>query len=155
MNQVTAQTFRMTGERDSALDLAQDTFVSAWENIGTFRGESNFAGWVSRIASNKSLNFIKARARRQTTGEVSEQLPDSTAVSPERQLFQNELADRVLEFMHNLPPQQRAIFELRFYKQLSFEEIAKTTDRALGTVKTGYREAVKKLRTMALAKGYR
>jgi RNA polymerase sigma-70 factor (ECF subfamily) len=61
----------------------------------------------------------------------------------------------VRAFMATLPPQQRAIFELRFYKEMSFEEIAGAMERAVGTVKTGYREAVKKLRVYAQEKGWR
>jgi RNA polymerase sigma factor (sigma-70 family) len=57
--------------------------------------------------------------------------------------------------MGRLPEQQRIVFELRFYKQYQFEEIAEITGKALGTVKTLYREAVKKLRVEATEKGWR
>jgi RNA polymerase sigma-70 factor (ECF subfamily) len=155
MSQVAALTYRMTGDRDSALDLAQDTFVSAWENLRTFRGDAGFANWLYRIATNKSLNHLKARSRREPTDDLPDQIADSRAPDPHRQIEQRELAERVLQFMHSLPPQQRVIFELRFYQGRSFEEIARATERALGTVKTGYREAVKKLRVFAEEKGYR
>ena len=154
MNQVAALTYRMTGERESALDLAQDTFVSAWENLRGYRGEASFVNWVYRIATNKTLNYLKAGARRETVGELPDDIIDTMAVDPEKRLVRKELAGRVLQFMHTLPPQQRIIFELRFYKGMPFEEIARATDRALGTVKTGYREAVKKLRNIASEKGW-
>ena len=56
----------------------------------------------------------------------------------------------ILEFMATLPPQQRATFELRFYRGMTFEEIARATGRAVPTVKTNYRQAVAKLRQFAL-----
>ena len=155
MNRVTALTYRMTGDRDVALDLAQDTFISAWENIRTYRGDASFSSWLYRIASNKTLNYLKAPARQ--TVDV-DQLDDQIVtgqLGPERQMERKELADRIKGFMETLPPQQRAIFELRFYKEMSFEEISKTTERAVGTVKTGYREAVKKLRAYARKEGWK
>ena len=154
MTRVTALTYRITGDRETALDLAQDTFVSAWENLRTWRGESGFANWVFRIATNRSLNHLKAATRRRTQDNFDLNELEASDPGPERLLHRQELAEQVREFMVSLPPQQRAIFELRFYKEMRFEEIAQALDRALGTVKTGYREAVKKLREHALEKGW-
>jgi RNA polymerase sigma-70 factor (ECF subfamily) len=156
MNQVTALTYRMTGDRDTALDLAQETFVSAWQNLGSFRGEAGFASWVYRIATNKSLNLLKAAQRLTSLPEEGEFQPElAVSEDPHSEMHRGELAEQVAKFTLTLPPQQRAVFELRFYKQMTFEEISRTTGKALGTVKTNYREAVKKLRTYATAKGLR
>jgi RNA polymerase sigma-70 factor (ECF subfamily) len=155
MNGVTALTYRMTGDRDAALDLAQDTFVSAWENIRTYRGDAGFSSWLYRIASNKTLNYLKAPARQTVDIDSMDDQNDSGAAGPERLMEKKELAERIRSFMETLPTQQRMIFELRFYKEMPFEEIARTTERALGTVKTGYREAVKKLRAFAQKEGWK
>jgi RNA polymerase sigma-70 factor (ECF subfamily) len=56
--------------------------------------------------------------------------------------------------MDTLPPQQRLVFDLRFYRQLPFKEIAKILDSAEGTVKTHYRQAVAKLRDHAASRGW-
>jgi len=155
MSQVTALTYKMTGDRDTALDLAQDSFISAWEKLRTYRGEASFASWLYRIATNKTLNYLKAASRQTSMSDLPEQIDGSDLASPERSIHRKELAEQVRLFMTTLPPQQRAIFELRFYKEMPFEEIAQATGRALGTVKTGYREAVKKLRIFARDKGWR
>ena len=89
-----------------------------------------------------------------TESAVTEPAVSEASSNPEHLLQRKELAERVRRFMLGLPPQQRAIFELRFYKEMPFEQIARATERALGTVKTGYREAVKKLRTLALEEGW-
>jgi RNA polymerase sigma-70 factor (ECF subfamily) len=154
MSQVTALTYKMTGDRDTALDLAQDSFISAWEKLRTYRGEASFTGWLYRIATNKTLNYLKSASRQTTMNELPEQADSTDQASPERTIHRKELAEQVWQFMATLPPQQRVIFELRFYKEMSFAEIAEATDRALGTVKTGYREAVKKLRVFARDKGW-
>lgn len=155
---LTALTCRMTGDRQSGLDLVQEVFITGWERIHQFRGESHFASWLYRIAVNKSLNY---RAGQSGRGEVAvadlaETLASSAIeTNPEQHWQQERLRQDFLRFMATLPEQQRAVFELRFYEQLSFPEIAQILDRALGTVKTHYREAVKKLRDWAVQKGWR
>lgn len=151
-NPTLALTYKMTGDREAAADLTQDTFVSAWQNLKDFKGEAGFAGWLYRIAVNKSLNHLR-KAKTDTLSEGIDVIDET--VGPDRQLIQKELSQRVINFMQGLPVEQRAVFELRFYKELSFEEIAQATSKALGTVKTLYREAVKKLRYAAEKEGWR
>lgn len=151
MNPVTALTYKMTQDRDSALDLAQDTFVAAWQNLSSFKGEARFESWLYRIAANKSLNFVK-RESRTVRDHDTDLMPASDNL--ETATYQKELRRRVADFMSRLPAQQKLVFELRFYKEMSFEEVARVTDKALGTVKTLYREAVKKLREVAVSEGW-
>ena len=155
MKPLVAMTYRMTRDRDSAVDLAQDACVAAWQKLHTFRGESKFESWLFSIAINKARNFLQSRALRATDNLPSEMVDQSSDVNPETELTRSELRRDVFAFMQSLPEQQQVAFNLRFYRQLSFDEIAKATGRALGTVKTNYREAVKKLREFALEKGWR
>lgn len=158
MNQVTALTLRMTGDRQVALDLAQDSFVSAWQKLSQFRGDASFSSWLYRIATNRTLNYLKSASVRSEVPMGSESVDPSVATSatdPERDLRQSRLREGVLSFMATLPDQQRAVFELRFYQDRSFEEIATSMNKSLGTVKTHYRQAVIKLRRWAEEKGWR
>lgn len=155
MNPVVALIYRMTGERESAVDLSQESFVAAWQKLKTYRGESKFESWLFAIAANKTLNFIKARDRHRGDSPENTPIELATTDTPETEMVQSELRENVLNFMESLPAQQRLVFNLRFYRQLSFEEISVTTGKALGTVKTNYREAVKKLRRVALEKGWK
>jgi RNA polymerase sigma-70 factor (ECF subfamily) len=154
MKPVVAMIYRMTQDRDSAVDLAQDTFVSAWENLPTFRGESKFESWLFAIASNRTLNYLKSRSVRDRRELDEQAVAEFSTENPETDLARKELHDRVLSFMTTLPEQQRLVFNLRFYRQMPFEEIARVTGKALGTVKTHYREAVKKLREVAIERGW-
>ena len=151
MNSVVALTHKMTGDRDTALDLAQETFVAAWTGLGEFRKEARFQSWLYRIAMNKCLNHMhSANAARKT--ELSE-FEGSSRLRPDLMLDQRELESGILEFMTLLPEQQKVAFELRFYRHMTFEEIAAATGKAIGTVKTNYREAISKLRGFAVKKG--
>ena len=125
MNQVAALTYRMIGEREAAKDLAQETFVSAWEHLDSFRGDAAVHSWIYRIAVNKCLNYLKLVKVRESSSSGSTE-PDAQIASenPERDLERQELSTGFRAFTAQLPPQQRAIFELRFYQSMSFEEIA-------------------------------
>lgn len=155
MNPIVALTHKMTGSREVALDLAQESFISAWQNIGSFRGDAKFESWLYRIAVNKSLHHLESAKTRSSVRFEDAGADVAAASTPELQLTREELRRDVLNFMLRLPEQQRAVFELRFYKQYQFDEIATITGKALGTVKTLYREAVKKLRVEATEKGWR
>ena len=153
MNQVVALTYRITADREAAKDLAQETFVSAWQNLSGYRGEASVSNWIYRIATNKCLNYLKSARIRAGTGNPEVSIEPVADDSPLRDLEQKELSDSFKRFVVQLPPQQRAVFELRFYQQLTFEEIARHLDRALGSVKTNYREAIKKLRVYSESQG--
>ena len=158
MQTIVALTYKMTGDREAAKDLAQDTFVSAWSNIADFRGDARFSSWLYRIASNKSLNHLSSKAVKDVRSLEDNGTEEPAAISsegnPETVLAQKQLKEKFFEFLATLPPKQRLAFELRFYKELSFEEIAQVTESALGTVKTNYRQAVAKLKDYATERGW-
>lgn len=159
MNDIMALTYRMTGDKETAKDLAQETFVAGWEKIKTYRGEAKFKNWLLRIATNKTLNYFKkASTTYEISGDPDTSISEYSSVSssdPEAELRRKQLKKDVLQFMGQLSPQQRIVFDLRFYKQMSFNEISTVTNKAVGTVKTNYREAIKKLRLWAEDKGWK
>lgn len=157
MNNITALTYRMTGDREAAKDLTQETFVSAWENLAKFRGEAAFTSWLFRIASNKTLNYLKSSDRKNKSldAETSEPVAvGDTDGNPERSMADQQLREQIHDFLTGLPDAQRQVFELRFYQQLKFNEIASVIGKAEGTAKTHYRLAVAKLREWAREKGW-
>ena len=88
------------------------------------------------------------------TEAVSEEIYSGAADDPQSILEHEELRSRVLVFMGSLPPMQKVAFELRYYQHLSFAEISELTGSALGTVKTNYRMALKKLREIVKEEGW-
>lgn len=150
MNKTVALTYKMTGDKDTAMDLAQETFISAWQNLAGFKKEAKFESWLYRIAMNKSLNFLKRKKQVPLDNYENMQSNDD----PSSDYLRKELRNEIISFMRTLPEQQRIVFELHFYKEMTFEEISQMTGKALGTVKTLYREAVIKLRVVAVEKGW-
>jgi len=144
--------YRMTGNRESALDLLQDTFFTAFKKIDRFRGDSAFSSWLYRIASNRTTNHLKRQ-------KIVSFLPFA-GVHEETQKYEmadtvqsGELFDSAAKAIAALPPKQRIAFTLRFYEQLPFAEIAAILNRSESSVKTNYQKAVEKLREKL--KGFR
>ena len=102
---------RMTGNREDALDLAQETFLNAWRGLSSFQGNSSFSTWVYRLASNACIDFLRKRKRRQQ-GESPHSLDDEEAPlpepadprgSPEEELERRELRRAVERGLQALP----------------------------------------------------
>ena len=134
--------YRMLGNSESAADAAQDTFVSAFQAIKSFRGGS-FRAWVLRIATNACYDQLR-RAQRQpavSLDAIIEETGDvppiaSNSPTPEEVASRKELAAYIQRSLLELPPEQRIVVALSDVQGLSYDEIAEVTGSSLGTVKS-------------------
>lgn len=135
---------RMTGNREDALDLAQETFLNAWRGLSSFQGNSSFSTWVYRLASNACIDFLRKRKRRQQ-GESPHSLDDEEAPlpepadprgSPEEELERRELRRAVERGLQALPDHHRQVLIMRELSGMSYQEIGAVLDLDLGTVKS-------------------
>jgi RNA polymerase sigma factor (sigma-70 family) len=135
---------RMTADRETALDLTQETFLAAYQNLAGFRQESSFSTWLFQIAANKTKNFIKKAHRETALPDDFDQADNSSR--PDRG-FERRQQERLLhEAMESLPHKQQVTFSLRYYDQLKFEAIARILGVSVSAAKTNFAEAVKKLK---------
>lgn len=153
MDRIMALTYRLTLDRELARDLTQETYLSAWEHRHDFRGESTVLTWLVRIATNKALNAL--RDRKPTLPIDRSEVPAPESTTPEQMHRAGRLQEEFRAFASELAPLQRAVFELRFYQQLPFEQIAVQLGRAVGTIKATYHQVVGKLRERATERGWR
>lgn len=137
-----------------AEELAQQTWVRAWQKLGTFKREAQFFTWVYRIASNLCLDHLRRRHRRQEEplDEVAEpearpELPagPSAAPAPDEAVQQRETREQFERALEALKPEHRLALRLREIDGLSYEEIARTTGCRVGTVMSRLFYARKKL----------
>jgi RNA polymerase sigma-70 factor (ECF subfamily) len=143
-NRVFSFIMRMTANRDAALDLTQDTFLAAYQNLNSFRGESAFSTWLFQIAINKTRNHLKRSQREVPLNEDYHNIP---AISqPDTDYEDRERQERLLGVIGSLPEGQRAVFNLRYFEHMKFEHIAKVHGVSVSAVKTQFAEAVKKLK---------
>lgn len=133
-----ALVYRLTKERDAAWDLSQDTFVKAYFAIGSFREGMPFYPWLATIAVHLALNYLK-REKRQvkfTDEEMQEHVLESQPATsnPIEEMISAEMQAKLEGEIDRLPPEYRAVFVLRVYEEMSYDQIAKTLEISQGTV---------------------
>jgi RNA polymerase sigma-70 factor (ECF subfamily) len=137
--------YRFTSNTDDARDLAQEVFIKAFEHLSHFRKESSLKTWLYRIATNHCINHVKSNT--QQFVEVTETVRQTSATA-HVELEEREQRERFRQMVKKLPPKQRAILELRIHEQLSYEEIAKMSNRSVSTIKASVFFALEKLRKL-------
>ncbi len=142
-NRVVDLVFRMLGDYEEALDLAQEIFVSVHAALPRFRGDSRLSTWIFRIAKNHCLNRLKYLGRRERgrsteLGEVPESELESQLPSqrPDEALHRDERRELVQRAIAELDEEHRLLVVLRDMEELSYHEIAAITDQPEGTVKS-------------------
>lgn len=118
---------RITGESHWAEDLVQETLVRAYRGLDRFRGDSGLRTWLFRILVRLSKEPGRWR-RGERAGSLDVEIPDALGPSPEDQLVERELRDRLEESLERLTPRQRAAFHLRAVEGMDYRAIAGALD---------------------------
>lgn len=149
-------TYRMTGNREDALDLSQETFVKVWKSLKFFKFESAFSTWIYRVAGNVCLDFLRRQKRTQSLTvsdeEVQLDLPDED-LDPARMVMERAGQEDIAEALASLEPEYRAALTLRAVAGLSYQEIADTLGVQPGTVKSRISRGRERLRKKLAALG--
>jgi RNA polymerase sigma-70 factor, ECF subfamily len=141
---IRAVTFRMTGSLDDAEELAQDAFVRAYQQLGSFAGDSKFSTWLCRIAINLSLDWRRRESRREAVH--AQWAGDAAAERGGNAGFPDELSRQVQAALNRLPAKQRAAIVLTCYENQSHAEAARTLGCTEATVSWRVFAARQKLR---------
>lgn len=151
---------RLLGRWDEAHDLSQEVFLQVYRKLGTFRREASLRTWIYRIVVNRAKNrqrWWRRRegemtavsledAERQGSMEITSAVGLGDEASPDRVLQQKELSRMLQEAIATLPFDQRTILLLKEIEGLAYDEIARTLDLPLGTVKSRLARARRALR---------
>jgi RNA polymerase sigma-70 factor, ECF subfamily len=142
---------RLVVFHEDADDALQNTFIKCWKNIGGFRNESALFTWLYSIATNEALMLI--RKRNQLAETNVEDMAAVFANSPEGDTwFDGDEAELLLQnAIQKLPEKQRTVFLLRYYDELSYEEIGEITGTSVGALKASYSIAAKKIEKIITA----
>ena len=149
--------FRMTGNEQDAEDVVQESMLRAYKQLGKFDERASFATWLYRIATNCSLDLVRARKRRAqhqgqaADGDQSEAenpvlnvpSPDPT---PERAALSGEVRERLAAAMDELSSTERSAFVLRHFEGMCIEEVSRVLGCQAGAAKHSVFRAVQKLR---------
>jgi RNA polymerase sigma factor (sigma-70 family) len=140
-----ATIYHMTSNHEDANDLAQETFIKAFQALKSFKGGSSFYTWIYRIAVNKTINFLKQRKHRvqMSLNDLdfnAEHDPDLVALisdkTPRRDIGLAELQEKLNTAMQKLSEHHRLVVTLHDVQGLSHEEIAQIMDCNIGTVRS-------------------
>lgn len=136
----------MVCSHEDASDLLQNTLMKVWRGLPSFREESGLFTWLYRIATNEALTFLKRKR-----AESFLLFDNYTAVLEKRLKAEEEFnADKLLLAVRReilkLPDKQRAIFSLRYFQELKYEEISKILHTSVGALKASYHLAYKKVK---------
>lgn len=136
--------FRMIGNREEALDLAQDVFLAAFRFIDSFRGECSLRSWLIRISQNVLKNHYRYRDRRMQRSHETLDGNEQSGGGPERRSggspeeeYSGFETEQILgEALEQLPEDFRECVVLRDFELLSYEDICQITGLPMGTVKS-------------------
>ncbi len=137
---------KLVCDHDDANDLLQITLVKAWQNLPTFREDSKLYTWLYRIATNETLTFLKKK-----------RLHNFLLLSNYDKVLENKLqADKYFNGdklqlalqreIIKLPDKQKAVFTLRYFQQMKYEEISEILDTSVGALKASYHHAYHKIK---------
>ena len=129
---------RLVVSHEDAEDVLQEVFIRVFRHIDQFREESSLSTWIYRIATNESLRLLNGR-------KDEGKLKASDYID-----YENELAVKFQEAILSLPEKQRLVFNLRYYDELEYEEIARVLDSKVDTLKVNYHYAKEKIKEYIL-----
>jgi RNA polymerase sigma-70 factor (ECF subfamily) len=135
---------------EDADDALQNTFMNAWKNIDCFRSESSIYTWLYAIATNESLALINKRKRNSSLS--LDDLAGYFAASREGSTWfdGDELQIRLQNAILKLPEKQRIVFNLRYFDDMTYENMSKVLNTSVGALKASYHHAVKKIENFIL-----
>jgi len=135
---------KMTGNATDADDLTIEAFGKAFRNLPQYTPDFAFSTWLFKIGANNCIDFLRKNRRIQftdlewgedeNTSDLASNIP-ATTPDPEEHVIAKQKVKLMHEVVEKLKPHYRLLVEMRYFKELSYEEIASTLDLPLGTVK--------------------
>lgn len=136
---------KMVLDHDDTHDVLQNVCVKVFKGISNFRGESKLSSWLFRIAYNEAITFLnkKSKQLQVSSSELQETLVNNLEADVYFTGDQVQLA--LQKALAQLPDRQKEIFNLRYYDEIKFKDIATILDLSEGAVKSSYHIAAKKI----------
>jgi len=136
---------RMVVEHEDANDVLQNMFIKVWKSLENFREDSQLYTWLYRIATNESLTFLQQQKKRSSISIDDEESPLTNKIKSDDHFDANKLEWKLQLAIQKLPEKQRAVFNLRYYEEMPYEEMSRVLETSEGALKASYHHAVKKI----------
>jgi RNA polymerase sigma factor (sigma-70 family) len=133
---------KMVNNREDAMDITVETFAKAFEKLDKYQPDYAFSTWLFRVATNNCIDFL--RKKKLNTVSINQMNDDederplqikADTLNPEETSIKKQQSEELKVLIESLPPRYRNLLTLRYFDELSYEEIAVQLDLPLGTVK--------------------
>jgi len=135
----------MVVEHEDANDVLQNMFIKVWKSLENFREDSQLYTWLYRIATNESLTFLQQQKKRSAISLDDEDSTIGNKIKADENFDANKLEWKLQLAIQKLPEKQRAVFNLRYYDEMPYEEMSRVLETSEGALKASYHHAVKKI----------
>ena len=134
---------RLVVDYEDADDVLQNTFIKAWTNITSFRGESKLSTWLYKIAYNESLTFLNHKREQLSIDDLNSMTMETLESDP---YFDGDETQLMLqEAINTLPDKQKAVFNMKYFEEMKYEDMSQITGTSVGALKASFHLAVKKI----------
>lgn len=130
-------------DHDDTDDVLQNTFLKAWNNIGSFRGDSKLSTWLYKIAYNESITFLNQK--KDTLSMDNEDAGVVYTLESDQHFDGDETQIMLQQAIDTLPSKQKAVFTMKYFDDMKYEDISSITGTSVGALKASYHLAVEKI----------
>jgi RNA polymerase sigma-70 factor (ECF subfamily) len=130
---------------DDTDDLLQNTFLKAWNALDTFREDASLFTWLYRIATNEALSFLSNKRKKFLLPIVDVEKHLSGILEDDPLINGDELQLKLQRAILTLPEKQRIVFNMKYFDDMKYEEMAEILNTSVGALKASYHHAVKKI----------
>jgi len=130
---------------DDTDDVLQNTFIKAWKGLADFREDSNLFTWLYRIATNEALSFLRQKKRASFVPWAGVEKSLSETLVSDQFFDGDDIQTKLQKAILTLPEKQRIVFNMKYFDEMKYEEMAEVLDTSVGALKASYHHAVKKI----------
>lgn len=136
---------KMVLDHDDSDDVVQEVFIKVWKNLHSFRQDAQLFTWIYRIATNECLNFLKKKKRVSIMSLTDYQDILVSKLDMSVQMDGDAIEIKLQKALLTLPDKQRLVFNMKYFDDMKYDEIAEITGTSVGGLKASYHHAVKKI----------
>jgi RNA polymerase sigma factor (sigma-70 family) len=130
---------------DDSDDVLQNTMIKVWRSLKDFRSDSGLYTWLYRIATNESLTFLKQKKKKSFAPWVDVENKLSESLESDPWFSGDEIQLKLQQAILKLPEKQRIVFNMKYFDDMKYEEMASILGTSVGALKASYHHAIKKI----------
>lgn len=134
---------RMTNNHQDTDDILQNTFIKVYRHIDTFQRKSKLYTWIYRVAVNETFTYLEKKKKKQLRKADMSLVGDVVQSHP--LIDGDDISNRLARAIETLPKKQKMVFNLRYFEEMPYQNMADILDTSIGALKASFHHAVKKI----------